>query len=299
MTSKYGANRVDLADHNTSWSKVVDLVPRGARVLDVGCSTGYLGEILIRERGAAVTGIELDSADAAQARERGLDPVLEGDLDHFDWEKLGGDRFDVIVFADVLEHLRAPQAVLEACAGLLQAGGRVAISVPNVAHMSVRVELMEGAFVYERVGILDDTHTRYFTKATLLAMVRAAGLHPRRIDATLYDLPADLVRGRLAGLGLSAGPRFDEVMSSEEARAYQWFVVAEPAEGPLEHAVLPEKLVMPHARLVAEHAAQARDLEEERGRAAELRNELNVIEASRAYRLSRVMAAAYRFLRRR
>lgn len=299
MTSKYGGNRVDLTDHNTSWWKIVDLVPQGARVLDVGCSSGYLGEILIKERGASVTGIEMDAGDAAQARERGLDPVLEGDLDHFDWTRLADRRFDVIVFADVLEHLRAPLDVLRATVPHLSPDGCVAISVPNVAHISVRVELMEGGFIYEPVGILDDTHTQYFTRETLLRMVQTAGLHARRIDATVYDLPADLVLGRLAEVGLSAGPRFDVLMASDEARAYQWFVVADRGQGPVVETVLPEKLVMPHARLVAEHAAQARALDEERNRTAGLQAELDRIKASRSYRLSCALAATYRFARRR
>lgn len=299
VTSKYGHHRVDLREDGTSWSKITALVPEGAGVLDVGCSSGYLGEALMRERNASVAGIELNPDDAAAARGRGLDPVLEGDLDAFDWSLLGDRRFDVIVFADVLEHLRAPQTVLRQAAGFLAEDGRVVISVPNIAHLSIRVELMEGSFIYEPLGILDDTHTKYFTRPTLLAMVAGAGLHVRRVDATLYDLPADLIKSRLAAVGLESRPAFDRLIQSDEARAYQWVVVAGRGPGPVEEVPLPEKLVMPHAQLVAERAFLEMERDALRAEAEHARNDAEIIKRTWAYRIGSIIVRPYRALRGR
>jgi methionine biosynthesis protein MetW len=253
--SKYSAQGVPLEDSNTATTKIVGLVPTGARVLDVGCSAGYLGEALIQRRDARAWGIELDETDAAMARERGFEEVFTADLDGFAWDDLGRLEFDVVVFADVLEHLKRPGDALLGAARHLAADGIVIASIPNVAHLSIRVELMEGGFAYEKLGLLDDTHLKYFTKKTIEDMFRAAGLSIRRLEATLYDLPEDRIAERLRGVGLETTPQFWENMKSDEARAYQYVVVA--GKGPAEPKAieLPEKAVMEHARLVAELAS--------------------------------------------
>src|SRR5579872_5621538 len=106
--SKYSQQTVLLEDRNSSTSIIVGLVPLGARVLDVGCSAGYLGAALKQERMARVWGIELDEADAETARQRGFEKVFTADLDTFEWPSLDAYEFDVVVFADVLEHLKRP-----------------------------------------------------------------------------------------------------------------------------------------------------------------------------------------------
>src|SRR5207247_2266826 len=83
-------------DRNSSTAMIVGLVPMSARVLDVGCSTGYLGEALKRERLARVWGIELDESDAEKARQRGFEQVITADLDTFAWEALDAHAFDVL-----------------------------------------------------------------------------------------------------------------------------------------------------------------------------------------------------------
>src|ERR1700737_273927 len=186
--SKYSAQEVPLEDTNSATTKIVGLVPTGARVLDVGCSAGYLGEALKQRKQARVWGIELDETDAAKARERGFEEVFTADLDQFAWDDLNGHEFDAIVFADVLEHVKRPGDAIRAAARHLARDGIVIASIPNIAHLSIRVELMEGGFAYEKLGLLDDTHLKYFTKKTIEDMFRAAGLTIQRLDATVYDL---------------------------------------------------------------------------------------------------------------
>jgi 2-polyprenyl-3-methyl-5-hydroxy-6-metoxy-1,4-benzoquinol methylase len=285
--SKYSAQGVPLEDSNSATTKIVGLVPSGARVLDVGCSAGYLGEALMQRRDASVWGIELDERDAAMARERGFEEVFAADLDRFAWADLGALEFDVIVFADVLEHLKRPGEAIRGAAGHLAPGGLVIASIPNIAHLSIRVELMEGGFAYEKLGLLDDTHLKYFTKKTIEDMFEAAGLSIQRLEATVYDLPEDRITERLRAVGLEPTPRFWERMNGDEARAYQYVVVA--GKGPVEAQPidLPEKAVMEHARLLSELASSEAEV-------AHLRGRIERIERHPAYRVAKTARDAVR-----
>ncbi len=160
---------------------IANLVPRGARVLDVGCGTGALSVLLRDARGAAVVGVEPDAARAARARERGIEAVT-GVLSESLHETLG--LFDVAVYADVLEHLVDPLAELVKVRPFLKPTGVVVISVPNVAHWSVRYDLFFGRFRYAEVGIMDATHLRWFTEETLRQLLDQAGIDVLSIERT-------------------------------------------------------------------------------------------------------------------
>lgn len=285
--SKYSAQGVPLENSNAATTKIVGLVSAGARVLDVGCSAGYLGEALIQRRHARVWGIELDERDAAMARDRGFEQVLTADLDQFDWDDLGQLEFDAIVFADVLEHLKRPGEVIRNAAQHLAPDGVIITSIPNIAHLSIRVELMEGGFAYEKLGLLDDTHLKYFTKKTIEEMFRAAGLSIQRLDATVYDLPEDRIAERLRALGLEATPEFWKHMDRDEARAYQYVVVAGKEPGEVELIELPEKAVMEHARLLVELATSEAEV-------AYLRDKIAHIEHQPVYRMAKSARDALR-----
>jgi methionine biosynthesis protein MetW len=290
--SKYSAQEVPLEDRNSATTKIVALIPTGARVLDVGCSAGYLGEALKQRRQARVWGIELDETDAAKARERGFEEVFTADLDRFAWDDLDRYEFDAVVFADVLEHLKRPGDAIRGAAHHLAPGGIVIASIPNIAHLSIRVELMEGGFAYEKLGLLDDTHLKYFTKKTIEDLFRAAGLSIQRLDATVYDLPEDLVAERLRAVGLETTPRFWEKMNGDEARAYQYVVVAGKGPGEALPIELPEKAVMEHARLLSELASSMAEV-------VHLRDRLDRIERQPLYRIAKSARDAVRGLTRR
>jgi methionine biosynthesis protein MetW len=141
-----------------------ELVPMGSRVLDVGCGTGSVSRIIADTRDAQIIGVEPDSCRAAAARARGLE-VHEQLFTAAILQEL--ERFDVIVFADVLEHVADPSSFLQLAQRALRPGGRVIASVPNVAHWSVRVDLLRGRFDYQPFGIRDATHLRWFTAETI------------------------------------------------------------------------------------------------------------------------------------
>src|SRR4030095_12656651 len=136
---------------------LAELVPIGSRVLDVGCGTGALSQIIADTRNAPIIGIEPNPSRAAAARARGLE-VHEEPFTPAVLEAL--ELFDVVMFADVLEHVAAPENFLQLAHRALLPGGRVIASVPNVAHWSVRLDLLRGRFNYQSAGIRDSTHLR-------------------------------------------------------------------------------------------------------------------------------------------
>ena len=236
--SKYDIE-LDLGQENGSshWH-VADLVGAAKRVLDVGCSTGYLAAA-IAARGNEVLGVEYDEASAAIARERGLE-VLTADLETNDLAAhFGAGSFDVVVFADVLEHLRDPLPVLRRSHDLLAPGGYVVISLPNIAHGDVRLALLDGRFDYTDTGILDTTHTRFFTRTSLLRFVRDGGFATaelRRTKAGLFDTE----------IGLDAAD-YDEalvtrVLADPESLTYQFVLKAVPDDAAASDLGLPERL---------------------------------------------------------
>lgn len=161
----------------------------GRRLLDVGAADGLLARRLT-ERGWKVTGIEADPAMAAVGAAHG-ERMLVADLNR-GVPALDG-LFDVIVCGDVLEHLADPREVLRALVRALAPGGDVVVSVPNVAHLWIRLSLLAGRFEYTERGILDRTHLRFFTRRTLDALLAAADLSTVRQVATpvpLYQVVA-------------------------------------------------------------------------------------------------------------
>jgi len=146
---------------------------RGLDVLDVGCGFATTSQYLAGNR---VTGIE-SSPEAVKVARTRIDRVVERDLQDFD-PNLGA--FDVIIFADVLEHLAWPIGVLRKYLALLKPNGTVIVSLPNVGLWSVRLLHLLGKFEYEETGVLDHTHLRFFTRRSALRMLDEAGLKPIR-----------------------------------------------------------------------------------------------------------------------
>ncbi len=197
--SSYGA-LVDRHGLSASHRLVIELVPPGSRVLDVGCAEGHLASALAA-RGCSVIGIEPDSRAAAAARGRGIE-VLELDVEQV---PLAAARFDVVVFADVLEHLRDPAAVLRQA----RVAGRAVVSLPNIAHWTARRALLQGRFPREDHGLFDRTHLRFFTRDSAAALAREAGFAV--VDERFAEAPLPLeshlaALGRLRGAALRRAP---------------------------------------------------------------------------------------------
>lgn len=169
------------------WSVLREVPASAMRVLDVGCSNGVQGAAL-RElvENRYVAGIEFDESFCAQARSR-LDRVIQADLNHFDWAaSFQDERFDCIVFADVLEHLMDPEQALRGAAGLLTPGGTVVVSVPNIRHFSALKSIyVDGTFPRRKRGLFDRTHLRWFTSRDAAQLLTSSGLEVVSLKAVL------------------------------------------------------------------------------------------------------------------
>ena len=176
-----GLYEVNTRPHG-SHEKLLTLLGRPDRVLDVGCATGYLASRL-QARGATVVGLELDERAAAEAR-RFCEAVHVGDVETMELPLEPGS-FDAIVCGDFIEHLRDPEAFLARIRPLLRPDGRLAISTPNVANWAMRLGLLFGRFRYTEWGILDRTHTHLFTRKTLQECLEAAGYLVSVFDFTV------------------------------------------------------------------------------------------------------------------
>lgn len=147
----------------------------GLRVLDAGCGFATTSA-RIEKLGNHVTGVEESSVACEVAAQR-LSHVVNADLQGAD---LGTAQFDVLIFADVLEHLPWPVGVLRRYLQWLAPGGSVIISLPNVGLWSVRLAHLFGRWEYEETGVLDRTHLRFFTRRTARWMLDQAGLEEIR-----------------------------------------------------------------------------------------------------------------------
>jgi len=154
-------------------SLVAEEIGKGLSVLDVGCNKGYL-KILSDTND--FYGIDYDENDLKNALAMGYREVYKIDLNacrDFSCNR----KFDVIIFGDVLEHLLFPQEVLEFfIERYLKVGGKIIISLPNVANISIRARLFFGNFDYTESGILDRTHLHLYTKRTAREFIEGVGL---------------------------------------------------------------------------------------------------------------------------
>ena len=158
---------------------VAKLVPtRCTTVLDVGCATGALGAHLKETRPSLhVTGIEIDPEMAAVARDR-IDHVVEGDvMDVVQGNVLADQRFDYVVFADVLEHLSDPWTAIKLMRDRVEPGGVVVASLPNVRHYSTLLSVfLFKRWPYRDRGIHDRTHLRFFAERNVRELFKGADL---------------------------------------------------------------------------------------------------------------------------
>jgi len=143
--------------------QIIALVGRERCILDVGCSTGYLGQTLKLEAACIVDGVELDPM-AAEVAKPYYRNIYVGSIEDPAFILALSQTYDVIIFADVLEHLSRPEQILAACANLLRPDGFALISMPNIAFWDVRRQLFfRGEWQYTETGILDYTHLRFYT----------------------------------------------------------------------------------------------------------------------------------------
>ena len=217
--------RVNLKDTNSTLTKIVNFIGEHKKVLEFGCSTGYMSKIL-KQNGCEVIGIEINRQASKIARKY-CKKIINGDIEQLEYEQvLGNTKFDYIVFADVVEHLKDPLSVLVKIKKSLKKEGKVIISVPNIAHASIRLELLTGEFEYEKAGILDESHLKFFTKRSIMRLLDSCGYYIEHIDAVSKGLSHDTIARFLTKVGLRADEEIVKIFNQPEALAYQYFIVA-------------------------------------------------------------------------
>jgi 2-polyprenyl-3-methyl-5-hydroxy-6-metoxy-1,4-benzoquinol methylase len=190
-SEEYGLKGDEGTSHTVIAEMLADVPPK--RILDLGCSGGRLAERL-RNLGHSVTGVDSVEIDGVHGR---VDRFVLGDLEDGVPADAGGG-YDVVIAADVIEHVSRPGSLLRQMTGVVAADGEILVSTPNFAHWYPRIRVAAGMFGYDRRGILDETHLRFFTRRSLLRLVRASGLEVRDLRCT--GLPFDvLAEGTGAG----------------------------------------------------------------------------------------------------
>jgi 2-polyprenyl-3-methyl-5-hydroxy-6-metoxy-1,4-benzoquinol methylase len=182
--SAYTFKNDPYSSHHVIPAVVRRLSPPG-RVLDVGCDEGFAARDLVKY-GFQIHGIDKNPVAldrVAQFYERTILANVEHELPTPD------GLFDAIIFADILEHLTDPAAVYHHFTAQLAPGGLVVVSVPNVAHLYVRLMLLCGRFDYAQRGILDRTHLRFFTLRTARRFLEEAGFRIEAVESTPLPLP--------------------------------------------------------------------------------------------------------------
>ncbi|MBV1879639.1 MAG: methyltransferase domain-containing protein [Pseudomonadales bacterium] len=215
--------RIDLAALNNAHTKVIRKVmtlTKELPILEVGCSSAYLGGYLQQE-GYQVWGIELDADAAAAARNR-IEYVFEGSVEDF-FAVVKDVKFGAVIFGDVLEHLVDADVVIQQAVGLLAESGLIIASIPNVAHMSVRMMLLAGRWDYQQTGILDNTHLRFYTRDSIVQL-----MDNNDLKITDFESVVQSWREIQAGVNTTLFDQVESLVGDSDGDVFQFVVSAAP-----------------------------------------------------------------------
>jgi 2-polyprenyl-3-methyl-5-hydroxy-6-metoxy-1,4-benzoquinol methylase len=177
-TSRYDALFQQSGFSTTHRYLMSQIAPRSI-VLELGPACGYMTQVLAA-KGCVVDAIEINPRDAERAAPYCRKMIVGSLEDPNRLFELPGP-YDVILMADVLEHLRAPEHILPVLRGKLKPDGLALASLPNIAFWKMRLALLRGRFDYTDTGLLDRTHLRFFTLKTATAMFTEAGFRVAKV----------------------------------------------------------------------------------------------------------------------
>lgn len=164
-------------DSDSGPARVVRIVGEGKRVLEIGAGPGSITKLLTSVSNCCVTALDID-AESVKKLAQYCERAYRADLNNAAWPEIlvNEEKFEVLVAADVLEHVYEPLDVLNAMKGLLNADGYMVISLPHVGHSVIHACLLEEDFEYSDSGLLDRTHIRFFGIKNIQKLFEDAGM---------------------------------------------------------------------------------------------------------------------------
>lgn len=239
---------LNLDDENNNWTIAYNFIHKGSRVLDVGCSKGAFGEALIKLKHCKVDGLEPDPGDAVLAK-KVLNRVITTDIETALTKDLRNEKYDYIVFLDVIEHLYDPSSVMRKLKKHLNANGRIVFSIPNMSHTSVRIMLMGGDFTYGQSGLLDNTHLHYYTRDEINRVFLESGFIIDDIRRSYVAYNGDLIKKQLADVGVKhLDDELIELLLSNDGEVFQFIGTAAVNRSRVSRKLLPRPLSSPNPK---------------------------------------------------
>lgn len=177
-------NIVNLKIKNSSYTKIINQIHDKSFILDIGCARGYLGEFLNKQKGCEVVGVDFLEEFLDICQKKGCyKELIQINLNELSnqLDKYIG-KFDYILMLDVIEHLYNPSEVIENLKKLLTPEGKIIFSIPNIAHASVKISLMQNKFRYTKEGLLDNSHIRFFTLESLIELFNSLKMSIDNLD---------------------------------------------------------------------------------------------------------------------
>lgn len=215
---------------NSAAARVISMVGHGKRVLDVGCGPGSITKMLATYGHCKVVGLEIDPIAIERARPF-CEDLIQLNLNERNWPESLRDtaKFEVIVAADVLEHLYDPWTTLQQMVPLLKPDGYLVISLPHFGYAPLLSCIMLGNFAYQDAGLLDRTHIRFFCLKNMEELLQQAGL---KIIET-YFVRESLEKSEFANNWSKLPAKIKSLLaSSHQADIYQVVLKAVPVDSP-------------------------------------------------------------------
>ena len=212
------------------------IAPR-SRILEFGTAGGTLTRYLHQDLDCEVYGVEIDPLAATNAAPY-CQKIYVGNIENYRWESaFDGLDFDAVIFADVLEHLIEPQKALIRAKKFLAEGGKIFVSLPNIAHNAIIMELLDEHFTYHPTGLLDRTHLRFFTRKSFHDLLRESGLYCHYMTAIYAPPKATEFSRDYREFPVEVG-RY--LRDRREGEAYQYVYELSPEPGSCEEDLRPE-----------------------------------------------------------
>ena len=192
---------------------------------------GNLTSHLVKDKHCTVDIVEIDEEagkKAAEFAQRAQIGSVDGNLNMDTWYcNLQSEKYDYVISLDVLEHLENPEHVLKNLKNLLKESGKILLSVPNLAHNAVILELLQNNFHYHDLGLLDRTHVHFFAYESMIKMIEDVQLHINYIDAIKKAVSDTEIKCSFEGIPVEV----EQYLKTRRfADVYQYLVVLEKKE---------------------------------------------------------------------